>query len=525
MIGNGRLGSAIAPALRAAGFDVVGPLGRGTAARRRRRAPVRARRRDRRRGGRRCRQPRRSSATRAAPRRCPRSPPRRPPRRSASTRCRPSRPPAAASPAAAVPSAGRRRARCATATLIARRLGMDPFEVADADRAAYHAAASIASNFLVTIEAAAERVAAGAGLEPERRPRAARAARARDRRELGGEPDPERALTGPVARGDDLTVAHQRAAVAELSRPSSSRCSTRSSRRRRRSRRRRPRRRRCPREDRDDGRRAARRCSRPSAAPAARSGSSRRWASSTTGHLSLMRAARAAERRRRRVAVRQPDAVRRRRGPRRLPARPRARHRADAEAQGVDVPVRPGRRRGLPGRLRRDRAGRRRHRGARRRPGRRGPATSRASTTVVTKLLQHGPARRCLVRAEGRPAGARDRQAGARPEHAGADRGRPDRARARRPGDELAQRLPDRRRARARARPESRALRAAEAGRGRRDGATRPRSSRPRAPSWTPRASSPSTWSSAPPTDLSPAVRVNGNDRCWPSPRASAVPD
>jgi predicted short-subunit dehydrogenase-like oxidoreductase (DUF2520 family) len=33
----------------------------------------------------------------------------------------------------------------------------------DADRAAYHAAASIASNFLVTLEAAAERLAAGAG--------------------------------------------------------------------------------------------------------------------------------------------------------------------------------------------------------------------------------------------------------------------------------------------------------------------------------------------------------------------------
>ena len=40
---------------------------------------------------------------------------------------------------------------------------MRAVEVADADRAAYHAAASIASNFLVTLEAAAERLAATAG--------------------------------------------------------------------------------------------------------------------------------------------------------------------------------------------------------------------------------------------------------------------------------------------------------------------------------------------------------------------------
>ena len=44
---------------------------------------------------------------------------------------------------------------------------MRPFEIDDADRAAYHAAASIASNFLVTLEAAAEEVAGAAGLEPE----------------------------------------------------------------------------------------------------------------------------------------------------------------------------------------------------------------------------------------------------------------------------------------------------------------------------------------------------------------------
>ena len=44
---------------------------------------------------------------------------------------------------------------------------MTPFEIDDEGRAAYHAAASMASNFLVTLQAAAETIAAGAGLEPE----------------------------------------------------------------------------------------------------------------------------------------------------------------------------------------------------------------------------------------------------------------------------------------------------------------------------------------------------------------------
>ena len=100
----------------------------------------------------------------------------------------------------------------ATATAIAHRLGMDPFEIADEDRAAYHAAASIASNFLVTLEAAAERIAAEAGLEP---PSARRllAPLVRATVENWVALGPERALTGPVARGDDETVAAQRSAV------------------------------------------------------------------------------------------------------------------------------------------------------------------------------------------------------------------------------------------------------------------------------------------------------------------------
>ena len=48
------------------------------------------------------------------------------------------------------------------AVRLAERLGMTPFEIDDEGRAAYHAAASVASNFLVTLQAAAEAIAAGA---------------------------------------------------------------------------------------------------------------------------------------------------------------------------------------------------------------------------------------------------------------------------------------------------------------------------------------------------------------------------
>ena len=92
---------------------------------------------------------------------------------------------------------------------------MEPFELSDEQRPAYHAAASIASNFLVTIEAAAERVAGGAGLSPERA-RELLAPLVRTTVENWIAHGPERALTGPVARGDDLTVAHQRSAVARV---------------------------------------------------------------------------------------------------------------------------------------------------------------------------------------------------------------------------------------------------------------------------------------------------------------------
>jgi predicted short-subunit dehydrogenase-like oxidoreductase (DUF2520 family) len=101
------------------------------------------------------------------------------------------------------------------AASLARRVGMQPFEIDDEGRAAYHAAASLASNFLVTLQAAAESIAAGAGLEPGEA-RALLVPLVRRTVDNLAELGPERALTGPVARGDHATVASQRAAVEEV---------------------------------------------------------------------------------------------------------------------------------------------------------------------------------------------------------------------------------------------------------------------------------------------------------------------
>lgn len=106
--------------------------------------------------------------------------------------------------------AGSSRAAVELARGLAERLGMEPVEIAPEDRPAYHAAASIASNFLVTLEAAAERLAATTGIERQMLVPLVSAS-VRNWGRLGG----ERALTGPVARGDADTVEAQRQAVAE----------------------------------------------------------------------------------------------------------------------------------------------------------------------------------------------------------------------------------------------------------------------------------------------------------------------
>ena len=97
-----------------------------------------------------------------------------------------------------------------TAARLADVLGMQATRIAEEDRVAYHAAASIASNFLVTLEGAAERLAATAGVDRELLAPLVRAA-VEDWAARGA----AGALTGPIARGDEETVARQRAAVEE----------------------------------------------------------------------------------------------------------------------------------------------------------------------------------------------------------------------------------------------------------------------------------------------------------------------
>jgi predicted short-subunit dehydrogenase-like oxidoreductase (DUF2520 family) len=117
-------------------------------------------------------------------------------------------PPLGEERAAAAISASSPRAMKLAETL-AHELEFDPFVLEEADRVAYHAAASMASNFLITLEVAAERLAASAGC-----PREALVPLVRRSMEnwatLGS-----RALTGPIARGDTATVANQRVALAQ----------------------------------------------------------------------------------------------------------------------------------------------------------------------------------------------------------------------------------------------------------------------------------------------------------------------
>ena len=98
----------------------------------------------------------------------------------------------------------------AAATELAQATGMHPFELRDGDRAAYHAAASIASNFLVALEADAAALATAAGIPAEALVPLVQATVAN-----WATAGPESALTGPIARGDEATVARQREAVAE----------------------------------------------------------------------------------------------------------------------------------------------------------------------------------------------------------------------------------------------------------------------------------------------------------------------
>jgi predicted short-subunit dehydrogenase-like oxidoreductase (DUF2520 family) len=87
-------------------------------------------------------------------------------------------------------------------------LGGHRVAVADADRAAYHAAACIASNHLVALLGQVERVAATAGV-----PLAAYLDLVRQTTDNVAALGPVAALTGPVRRGDEGTVAAHLAAL------------------------------------------------------------------------------------------------------------------------------------------------------------------------------------------------------------------------------------------------------------------------------------------------------------------------
>jgi predicted short-subunit dehydrogenase-like oxidoreductase (DUF2520 family) len=92
----------------------------------------------------------------------------------------------------------------ARARWLAETLGLRPFEVADADRTLYHAAAVIGGNFLVTLHRVATRLLEEVGAPPE-----AIVPLMRQTIENGFD------LTGPIARGDWSTVEAHLAALAE----------------------------------------------------------------------------------------------------------------------------------------------------------------------------------------------------------------------------------------------------------------------------------------------------------------------
>jgi len=85
---------------------------------------------------------------------------------------------------------------------LARVLGLEPFELADADRPLYHAGAAVASSYLVTLHDIAASLVAAAGAPPE-----ALEPLMRRTIENGFEP------TGPLVRGDLATIEAHREAV------------------------------------------------------------------------------------------------------------------------------------------------------------------------------------------------------------------------------------------------------------------------------------------------------------------------
>ena len=107
--------------------------------------------------------------------------------------------------------AGSDEAAISFARALSEALGMNPFEIPEESRAAYHAAAAMASNLLVALEESASELVERIGVDDARELLAPLVMRtAANWAERGPE-----ALTGPIARGDRATVERHRAAIAE----------------------------------------------------------------------------------------------------------------------------------------------------------------------------------------------------------------------------------------------------------------------------------------------------------------------
>lgn len=106
--------------------------------------------------------------------------------------------------------AGTDEATVSFARSLAEALDMRPFEVPEESRAAYHAAAAIASNLLVALEESAAELVERLGIEDGRELLAPLVLRtAANWAERG-----PAVLTGPIARGDRATVERHRTALA-----------------------------------------------------------------------------------------------------------------------------------------------------------------------------------------------------------------------------------------------------------------------------------------------------------------------
>jgi predicted short-subunit dehydrogenase-like oxidoreductase (DUF2520 family) len=93
------------------------------------------------------------------------------------------------------------RSAVATMTDLARTLGADPIVLSAEQKGPYHLAASMASNFLVTLQAAVGEVLTGAELDPRLMD-----GLIRDTLDNASRLEPHHALTGPITRGDVATV-------------------------------------------------------------------------------------------------------------------------------------------------------------------------------------------------------------------------------------------------------------------------------------------------------------------------------